>query len=155
MQGKKFVLILVAFMVIATVVITLLMTQSERFDDQGQKKAQTINPANIVKITVAVEGMTCTACEPTIHMMVNKVPGIVSVKASYGASNTVVEYDQTQTNTAEIIKAIADTGYKPISYEDATGKHLVAQTHETPQKQDKAMKCGAGKCGAAMKCGGN
>ena len=153
MQGKKIVIAIALFSVIAATAITLMMTKSERFDTTKQTQNKVIDPKNIVKITVAVEGMTCTACEPTIHMMVKKLSGIASVKASYVDKNTVVEFDKTQTTASDIIQAIKETGYKVTAYEDTSGKHELSTQRLTPKKQDNAMKCGAGKCGSSMKCG--
>jgi copper ion binding protein len=65
----------------------------------------------MVDITFTVEGMTCSGCENHIESEVNKLDGIVSVKASYEKSNTTVKYDRTKVTEQRIIKAINNTGY--------------------------------------------
>jgi copper chaperone CopZ len=63
-------------------------------------------------ITLAVEGMTCEGCESTVKESVEKLPGIASATASYKEKTTVVSFDSTLTNTADISKAITDVGYE-------------------------------------------
>jgi copper chaperone CopZ len=56
--------------------------------------------------------MTCTSCEEQVNHEVNKLNGIVNLKASYKNGNAIIEFDKTKTNETEIEKAINSTGYK-------------------------------------------
>jgi len=58
--------------------------------------------------------MTCPGCEAHVESEVNKLDGILSVKASYEGANTVVEYDKTKTDFTAIRKALISTGYKIV-----------------------------------------
>lgn len=58
--------------------------------------------------------MTCAGCEAPVESEVNKLEGILSVKASYENANTVVEYDKTKVDKTAIITAISRTGYKVV-----------------------------------------
>jgi copper chaperone CopZ len=62
-------------------------------------------------ITLAVEGMTCTGCEGTVQENVEKIAGVVSVKASHLDSTAVVSFDSTQTSIAAIGDAVTEAGY--------------------------------------------
>ncbi len=62
-------------------------------------------------ITLAVEGMTCTGCEGTVKENVEKIAGVVSVKASHLDSTAVVSFDSTQTSIAAIEAAVTEAGY--------------------------------------------
>ena len=66
---------------------------------------------SIQKINVNIDGMTCDACQHHVNSAVNTLPGIVAVNSSYEKGNAIVEFDNTQTNIAEIEKAINSTGY--------------------------------------------
>ena len=109
-----------------------------------------INPANVVKKTVNMSGMTCESCEIAIEK-VSKDPGVVNVTASSPEQKAVVEYDKTQTDIHTIMKAIERKGFKPVSYEDETGLHELEPGKEEAVQHE--MKCGSGKCGTG-KCGG-
>lgn len=61
--------------------------------------------------------MTCAGCEAHVENEVNKLPGIISVKASYENSNAIVEFDKSKVTATEIFMAINKTGYKAITAE--------------------------------------
>ena len=70
-------------------------------------------------ISSLFDGMTCAACEATV----NKVGGVVNISASTSKKNVVVSYDKRKTDIETIMSAIGSTGYKPVSYDDASGSH--------------------------------
>ena len=49
-----------------------------------------------------------------VQSEVNKLDGILSVKASYEDAHTVVKYEKAKTDLAAIQKAINSTGYKIV-----------------------------------------
>jgi copper chaperone CopZ len=82
------------------------------FYTQPTKEIVYVQQDNIVKKTFTVEGMTCTGCENHVKSEVNKLDGILSVKASYKEGITIVKYDRTKVSEEQIINAINSTGYK-------------------------------------------
>jgi copper chaperone CopZ len=56
--------------------------------------------------------MTCAGCEGHIEHAVNKLEGVLEVKASYEQANTIVKFDSSQTTLEEVITAIKSTNYK-------------------------------------------
>jgi len=81
-----------------------------------------VSQSNIVKHVFDVEGMTCAGCEAHVESEVDKLDGILSVKASYESANTEVEYDKTKVDLAAIRKAINSTGYKVIDTKNKENK---------------------------------
>ena len=71
-----------------------------------------MEPSNVKEIRLTVEGMTCSGCEAHIEGAVNKLDGILEVKADYKAANTLVKYDETKVDLEKIETAILSTGYK-------------------------------------------
>ena len=67
--------------------------------------------ANIEKLEVKIEGMTCDACQNHVNHAVNDLEGIVSIETSYDKGNSVIEYDKTKTDQDEIKKAVESIGY--------------------------------------------
>ena len=84
------------------------------FYAQPTKEIVYVSQSNIEKHTFDVEGMTCAGCEAHVESEVNKLDGIISVKASYENANTIVEFDKTKTDLPTIRKAIESTGYKVV-----------------------------------------
>lgn len=111
---------------------------------QTAQTETTVQKANLEKVLIDVEGMTCEGCEMTIQNNLSKLSGVVNAKASHVDKTTEIEFDSTKITQAELEAAIIDTGYKVMS--DTMKKELKTAPAST-------MKCGAGKCGASMKCG--
>jgi copper chaperone len=105
-----------------------------------------IDPANVVKSTINMTGMTCGHCEVAIEK-VGQNKGVAKIKATSEDQKVEVEYDKTQTDIKTIMDAIAMKGFTPVSYEDEDGLHEQNATEDVRE-----MKCGDGKCGTG-KCG--
>ena len=75
-------------------------------------KVVVADEANIEKLEVKVDGMTCDACQNHVNHAVNELEGIVSIKTSYANGNSIIQFDKTQTNQEEIKKAVESTGYE-------------------------------------------
>lgn len=108
LQSKRFLL----FVTLFAGLMLAFPYFSGLFYAQPTKEIIYVQQGNMVDITFTVEGMTCSGCENHIESEVNKLDGIVSVKASYEKSNTTVKYDRTKVTEQRIIKAINNTGYK-------------------------------------------
>ncbi len=80
----------------------------------ASKQIVYVEQSNVKEIRVTIEGMTCTGCEAHIESEVNKLDGILNVKADYEAANTIVKYDETKVELQKIETAILSTGYKII-----------------------------------------
>jgi len=106
-QSKRFLLIVTLF---AALMLTFPY-YSNLFYAQPTKDIVYVSQSNVEKHTFDVEGMTCAGCEAHVESEVNKLDGIISVKASYENANTVVEFDKTKIDESEIEKAINSTGY--------------------------------------------
>jgi len=113
------------FLFMVTVFAGLMLAfpyYSNIFYSQPSKDIVYVSQLNIIKYTFEVEGMTCAGCEAHVESEVNNLDGILSVKASYANTNTVVEYDKTKVDLTAIRKAINTTGYKVIDTENKKEK---------------------------------
>ena len=87
------------------------------FFPDNKKEVIVSDNANIQKITIGIEGMTCDACQSHVDHAVNELEGIVDVKSSYANRNAIVEFDNTRTTQEEIKKAVNSTGYEVTKIE--------------------------------------
>lgn len=80
----------------------------------GSKKQAKDAPQETARIEVSINGMTCTGCENTIQTNLAKVPGIVSVTASYTLGNALVEYEPAKVDTMKIKEVVDGLGYTAV-----------------------------------------
>lgn len=95
---------------------------SNIFYAQPNKEIVYVSQSNIEKHTLNVKGMTCAGCETHVESEVNKLDGILSVKASFESANTIVEYDKTKVDLNAITKAINSTGYEVLDTKNKESK---------------------------------
>lgn len=77
---------------------------------------------NTIKDSYLVEGMTCTGCERSINLSLNKLEGINSAKADLGSSSVSVEYDPSVISVDKIKSAVNKLGYKIVDKKAPEGK---------------------------------
>ena len=106
-QSKTFLGIVTSF----AIVMLAFPYYSSIFYTKTEKQIIIVDKSNIEKVEFTISGMTCASCEEHINHEVNKLIGIVNLKASYENGNTIVEFDNSKTNISEIEKAINSTGY--------------------------------------------
>ncbi|MGK0413116.1 MAG: mercuric ion transport protein [Polaribacter sp.] len=84
------------------------------FYPNTNKEVVYVSASNVSKVEYNIKGMTCTGCEVHIESEVNKLDGIIEVKANHEKGNTIVKYDKTKVTNKEIEDAVGKTGYKII-----------------------------------------
>lgn len=62
-------------------------------------------------VTLAVPGMTCSACPITVKKALSKVDGVSKAEVSYEKREAVVTFDNTKTTVEKITDATEDAGY--------------------------------------------
>ncbi len=77
--------------------------------------ASTINQlgynARTQKSTFSVSGMSCASCVSRVEKSLQGLPGVVSVSVNLASNRAVVEHTQ-DADIAEMLRAVADSGYK-------------------------------------------
>lgn len=107
-QSKKFLGIVTVF----AIVMLAFPYYSGVFYPNTEKQIIVVDKSNVEKTEFKISGMTCASCEGHVNHEVNKLSGIVNIKASYENGNAIIEFDKTKTNEAEIERAINSTGYE-------------------------------------------
>jgi len=108
MQSKNFLGIVTVF----ALIMLAFPYYSTMFYPNTNKQIVVVDKSDIKTAEFKVNGMTCASCEAHVNNEINKLDGIVISKASYENGNTIVEFDKTKTNEAEIEQAINATGYE-------------------------------------------
>ncbi len=64
------------------------------------------------KVTFNIEGMHCGSCAVGIQMLTSQMDGVTAAEVTYEGKKGTFEYDPTKVKKEDIVKAIADLGYK-------------------------------------------
>lgn len=65
----------------------------------------------IEKITLKVDGMTCTLCTIIIENAIKKLDGVINIQASYASERVNIEYDNKKTSILNIKDKLKESGY--------------------------------------------
>ena len=68
----------------------------------------------MTKLVLKIKGMHCASCSVLIDKLLAKQPGVISIKTSYGAEKTAVEFDETKISLEKIDELINKLGYDLI-----------------------------------------
>ncbi len=113
--GKKPFMQTKTFLGIVTVFAILMLSFPNYahifYPSNEQKEVLIVNSSELQSVKFEIEGMTCNGCAAHIENDVNKLPGILSVEASYEQASAKVQYDKSKISLAEIEEAINATGY--------------------------------------------
>src|SRR5438876_820685 len=63
------------------------------------------------RIVLPIEGMSCASCAATVPGALPSAAGVVTAAVNYATGKGAVDYDDAQTNVAELIKTVRAAGY--------------------------------------------
>tara|TARA_B100000795_G_scaffold269317_1_gene258352 strand:+ start:559 stop:1146 length:588 start_codon:yes stop_codon:yes gene_type:complete len=110
LNSKKFLLYVTLF---AGLMLAFPYYSQIFYSKTSQDKIH-VKESNISEIEYNIKGMTCIGCEAHIENEVNKLDGIIVVKANHEKGNTIIKYDKTKIANNDIENAVKKTGYKII-----------------------------------------
>ena len=109
-NSKKFLFLITLF----TGLMLAFHNYSEVFFPSDKKEVVYVSESDVNVVEYKISGMTCAGCEVHIESEVNKLDGIIEVKANYENGNTIVKFDKRKVTNNEIEVAVGKTGYKII-----------------------------------------
>jgi len=69
--------------------------------------------ADINRVIIHIEGMTCEGCATTVAQAIRRVPGVAAVEVSYEKSQALVGTSpEVKVPVAQILAALRDAGYR-------------------------------------------
>ncbi|MEK7193525.1 MAG: heavy metal translocating P-type ATPase [Patescibacteria group bacterium] len=74
----------------------------------------------MAKYVLKVKGMHCASCSVLIDKLIGKQEGITSIKTSYGAEKTSIEFDESKISLEKIDEFIHKLGYDLIRPDEAS-----------------------------------
>ncbi len=70
--------------------------------------------ANLVKLDVGVQGMTCASCVARVERVLKKQPGVRSATVNLATEKASVEFESDAVSPERLKVAIKDAGYEPV-----------------------------------------
>ncbi|HVH69178.1 MAG TPA: heavy metal translocating P-type ATPase [Gemmatimonadales bacterium] len=81
------------------------------------------------RIVLPIEGMSCASCAMTVQEALGSAGGVASAAVNYATGKAAVDYDDAQTNVAELIQTVRAAGY---DCGRASVTFVVEQLHYAP-----------------------
>lgn len=103
---------LLTLLVASVIVLTFAGLNIWSYAFAGSPPATPIASANLQRVVIPVEGMTCVTCEIAVRNALKKVNGVAFAHVSIATKNATVDYDPTRTNSEQLVAAINSTGYR-------------------------------------------
>ena len=63
------------------------------------------------RIILPIEGMSCASCAATVQEALASADGVVGATVNFATAKAAVDYDDSQTHVAELIKTVRSAGY--------------------------------------------
>lgn len=89
------------------------------------------------KITLSISGMTCASCAKLNEDAMLSVKGVSSASVNIATNKAVVEFDETQTDLKQIIKAIEKAGYSAKEADGHDHDHAAMEDQEEGARAQK------------------
>lgn len=96
------------------------LQQLEAYDDEQLQQQFTRQQDNLRSISLSIEGMTCSACAWLIEQHTRRLPGLVNVQVNATTERVQVQWHPDQLRLSDILKAIAELGYRALPFQSAT-----------------------------------
>lgn len=68
--------------------------------------------AKTERVTISIEGMSCTSCASGIKAVLKRTPGVIAAEVSFERREAVVDYDSDKTSREKIVEAVTKLGYR-------------------------------------------
>ncbi|MBH1940152.1 copper-translocating P-type ATPase [Mobilitalea sibirica] len=116
-------------------------------DDLGYKAIPETDQSK-EKITMKVNGMTCSSCSNRVEKMLNKTEGIVTANVNFASEKVTIEYNPKEIRLIDMQKKVKDLGYELV-YEENTDEGI-DEDEVKIQKTARTMKISAILSGTIM-----
>jgi len=75
-------------------------------------------PNNIEKVSIKIQGMSCSSCSAIIEKKLKATKGVINASINFAAEKAQVEFDKESITLEQITKIVDDLGYKAILDEE-------------------------------------
>ncbi|MCC5912366.1 MAG: copper-translocating P-type ATPase [Clostridiaceae bacterium] len=90
------------------------------------------------KVTLKVQGMTCSACSNRVEKVLNKMEGVIAANVNFAVEKVTVEYDPQKIRLVDLKRKVSSAGYELILEEDEE-KEDIDEDEIKVKKAEKTM----------------
>jgi Cu+-exporting ATPase len=94
--------------------------------------------ARVERVTLPVQGMSCSSCVEKVQTALRNVPGVVKASVNFATEKATVEYVTGRVTTKDLAKAVHDAGYELL--EAAEGVDLVERERAAREAEFRKLK---------------
>jgi Cu+-exporting ATPase len=69
----------------------------------------------LIKTGIKINGMSCANCAANIEKTLSRLPGVHQAAVNFASEKAIIEYAPDEINASEIINAITELGFKPVT----------------------------------------
>ncbi len=80
--------------------------------------------AHAREASLLLEGVSCAACTWLIERQLARLPGVGSASVNYATGRARVRWDERQVHLSDILRAVADIGYRAYPFDAASSEAL-------------------------------
>ncbi|HCX65230.1 MAG TPA: heavy metal translocating P-type ATPase, partial [Eubacteriaceae bacterium] len=89
----------------------------EEIEDLGFHPSEE-DSSTIEKVTVKIEGMSCTSCAGNVEKTLNDLEGVTKLHVNFASEKAIVEYDSSKIRLLDMQEAVKKAGYGLVVEED-------------------------------------
>ncbi len=99
---------------IVAVLAATLFLSCGKYNEKGQANdsKEVATAMNVAKVTLDVQGMTCSGCEYSVKSALKEIAGVTKAEASFANKSAEVEFDPEVATVAQLVEAVNKTGFK-------------------------------------------
>ncbi len=95
----------------------------------------------IKKVTLNIEGMTCSACSSRVENGLNKIDGVVNANVNIALNKAVIEFNDGIITVEELLKSVHQIGYKAYQEKGALeSNNTKDREKEAREREIKSLK---------------
>jgi copper chaperone CopZ len=112
---------------------------------------QAFGTADLQRVVIPVEGMSCTTCEIAVRHALKRIDGVKSVHVSLATKTATVDYEAAKTTLEQLVAAINSTGYRASLPDKTNDSAFMAKHKNTNDPKTELASAGAGENAAATR----
>ena len=100
----------------------------------AERAEQAPTPAETIRTTLSIEGMTCEGCVKGVTARLSSLPGVVAVHVSLDDKQGRIDHDPARTSPDALMAAIAAGGWKASLPADREWEESPPPVPDAPQE---------------------
>ena len=102
---------LVSVGLVSLLFAVLLVCCGQNNEQSSSNTSKEVVTMNVKKVTLDVQGMTCSGCEHAVESALKKIDGVAKAKADFTHDMAEVQFDPDIISVEQLVDAVNGTGF--------------------------------------------